>query len=293
MKAQKAAGSHARKRCGAVIGAIAGAVTICSAAGLGQMIRAAEASDADVVAITVDTVIADADRRFTATVYLDELPDTGICAPDFAIAYDPAVLTIDNVELLYDTGADAAEALVDPTLAGTVFHYEDIGGELQVRWATALRDCDYWLRDEQAFFTVSGVFSEQAEFGSCGTLRIVPATRETYSGSGEINTVIAAGYLDGEGNSHNCETRLTDGAVWYALDETGATMYGDVNCDGRLTAEDASLLQQVIAEQITLGSAAAYANADCEFDGVLSIADVTLMLQVINGEQEAAVLGAH
>ena len=291
MKAQKAAGGNARRR-RTVIGAFAGAAAVISITALGQIACAAENPDIEVVAITVDTVVADMDGNFTATVYLDELPDAGICALDFAIAYDPAVLTISDVELLYDTGAEAAEILVNPDFAGTVFNYEDIGGELRIRWATGLVNRDYWLTEEQAFFTFSGTFSEQAEPGSCGTLSIIPATRETYEGSGEINTTIVAGYLSEYGRTYNCETRLTNGAAWLPLDETGATMYGDVNMDGQVSVADAVLMHKVIAEQVAL-RAAAYANADCEFDGVLSIADVTLMLQVIQGDQEAAALGAH
>gem|GEM_PF-749062 len=291
MKAQKAVGGILQMR-NTVLGAIAGVAAISSAAALGVISRAAENPDTETAAITVNTVAADTNGTFTATVYLDELPDTGLCALDFAIAYDSAVLTISDVELLYDTGAEAAEILVNPDFAGTVFTYEDIGGELRIRWATGLRNRDYWLCEEQAFFTVSGTFSEQAEPGCCETLRIVPATRETYTGSGEINTVIVAGYLDDEGNSHNCETRLKDGAVWNPLDETGATMYGDINLDGQITTSDAVFMHRALSEQDAL-CAASYANADCEFDRVFSIADVTLMLRVLKGEQEVSALGAH
>lgn len=291
MKAQKAVSSAAHRR-SAAIGAFVCAAAICSAAALGRIARAEENPADEIVAITVDTVAADTDGNFTATVYLDELPDMGICALDFAIAYDPTVLTISDVELLYDTGAQAAEILVHPDFADTVFKTELVEGELRIRWVTGLRIRDYWLTETRAFFTVNGSISEQAVPGSCETLSITPATRDADEDSGEANAVIAAGYLDEEGNPHNCKTRLKDGAVWIPLDETGATMYGDINLDGEITVSDAVLLHRALAEQIAL-SAAAYANADCEFDGVLSMDDVTPMLRVINGDLDAAALGAY
>jgi len=291
MKAQKAAAGRQRKR-GTVIGALACAAAVCFSSGLGGRIRADEDPEAGVTALTVQTVMLDTAEDFTAAVYLDELPETGICALDFAIAYDPAVLTIDKVDLLYDTGAQAAEIQMDPTYAGTVFTCEDVGGELRIRWATGLRNPDYWLREPQAFFTVSGSFCEGAGPGSGGALKIVPASRETFEGSGIINTEIQAGYLDSENVHHSSAVRLTDGGVWVRLDETGATRYGDMDLDGDITLTDVVLIHKMLAEESAF-SAAAYANADCEFDGVLTIADMSLMLRVLKGELEAKALGAH
>lgn len=254
---------------------------------LGTDKAAADATDP--VAISISREIASADGAFTATIYLDELPETGLCAMDFAIAYDPAILSISNVELLYDTGADDAEAAVNPDLAGTVFTHEDTGSEIRIRWATALKNDDYWLKEERAFFTVSGTVSPEAEPNTCSELRLVPASRETFDGSGEINTWIIAGYVDEEGNTYNCETALTDGAVWVPRDETGVTTPGDVNLDGAVTVSDAVEMLLLVTEEQALG-AAAYANADLESDGVLTIADVTLILQSLISQAENTVL---
>lgn len=249
----------------------------------------AAADATELVAISISREIAAADGTFTATVYLDELPETGLNAMDFAVAYDPAFLSISDVELLYDTGADDAEASVNPELAGTVFLCEDTGSELRIRWATALTNTDYWLQEERAFFTISGTVGENAEPNSCSALCLVPASRETYEGSGEINTLIIAGCVDEEGLSYNCETALTDGAIWVPSDETGVTTPGDVNLDGAVTVSDAVELHKLIAEEQTLG-AAAYANADLELDGVFTIADVTLILQSLSSQAEDTVL---
>ncbi len=286
MKAQKTAGRMP-------LGIAAGVLML----GLvnGGLQRSAAAEQTDIAAITVDTLIAEDDGSFTAAVHLDRLPESGLSALDFAIAYDPAVLSISQVELLYDTGADAAEAAVNPELAGTVFHYEDTGSEIQIRWATALLNRDYWLTEERVLFTISGTVLADAEPGSHSALTIAPATRETSKGSGVMNTEIFAGYVDEERNTRLCETVLKNGHVFTLRDETGATVYGDLNMSGEPDMADAVLLNRLIAEDegLVLDCAAAYANADCEFDGVLTIADVTLMLRVLDGLDEAAVLGAR
>ncbi len=253
---------------------------------------ASAADETPRAAVTVERTAADADGHFEVTVFLDELPQEGLCALDFAIGYDPAAISIDQTELLYDTGAQAVEILANPDLADTVFNCENVEGELQVRWATALRDPDYWLREERALFRISGTVSDQLPAGHKADLKVIPAHRLTEDGTQTVITPVAAGYLDAEGNIYSCDVSLRDGAVWRPIDETGATMYGDIDLDGKRTVEDAVLLHRAIAEEVAL-SAAAYANADCEFDGVLTIADVTLMLHVLCEQREAAALGAR
>lgn len=273
MKAQKAAGKL-------VVGILACAVQVSM---FGEAAVSGTEERNELAAISVDTVIAEEDGSFTASVRLDKLPDSGLNALEFAIAYDPAVLSISEVNLLYDTGADAAEAAVNPNLAGTVFHWENFGGKLRVRWATALLNPDYWLKEEQTLFTISGTMPQDAAPGSHSALSLVPV--------GESAEIIA-GYMDETGGINQCETSLTDGHIWKLLNETGATMYGDLNMNGTLEISDAVLLQRAVTEDAAL-SAAAYANADCEFDGVLTMTDVTLILRVLDGNAEAAVLGAH
>lgn len=251
----------------------------------------ADTEDADLAAISISTVIAGEDGSFATTVNLEQLPETGLCALDFAVAYDSAALEISEIALLYDTGAEAAEIAVDPDFEGTVFSYEALEGELRVRWATALKNADYWLREERPLLQISGTVCTDTP-GSCSWLRIIPATRETYEGSGILNTKIVAGHVDADGNTYNCETECKDGAVWQMLDESGATMYGDVNMDAQRDVSDAVLIYRLMNEEtLTLG-AAAYANADCEPDGLLTIADVTLMLRYLEGQIEDTALGA-
>ena len=75
--------------------------------------------------------------------------------------------------------------------------------------------------------------------------------------------------------------------VWVVLPLGEATM----NLDGMIEISDAILLHRLVNEEtITLG-AAAYANADCEQDGRLTVADVTLILRKLEEESEGAASG--
>ena len=279
MKAQKAVS-------GLLAVSVASAILLSRAGFIAECADAAETPQ--YAGFSVERTGADSNGVFTANVYLDNVPDTGLAAVDFAIAYDPAAITISNVTLLYDTGAEDAEAAMDPKLRGTVFTYEKAEGELRIRWATVL-DQEYWLKDSCAFFSVRGEVDPKAvKPGSKTELHIVPAHRE---GAGD-NPTVTAGYMDEKGTPITFETRLSDGAVWMPVNEAGATMYGDVDLDGTLSIADAVLLERAVAEDKAL-CAAAYANADCEFDGELTITDVTLILQVLSDEADAAALGAH
>jgi len=258
MRAQKAAVLSL------LAGCIAYSFTVTAA------VRSAAAESEPETVLAVDTTAADWDGHFTAQVSLEKLPECGLCAAEFALAYDAAALEVTDVTLLYDTGAQKAEELAKLGLK-PVFSYEDAGGRIWVRWGTALGE-DYWLKEERAFIAVSGNLKESIPRGAKTELKLVPAAGDA------AQAAIAAGYVDAEGEAHYCEVTVRDGAVWKPINERGVTMYGDVNLDGRFSVEDAVLGCRAVSEELALG-AAAYANADCEPDGVLTIRDVTLMLQ--------------
>ena len=179
MKAQKAA---------------AGVLAFCMAYSPSAVLssRAAAAEEA-LTAIAVDTAVADGNGAFTATVYLNQLPETGLCAAEFALAYDAAALSITDVKLLYDTGAQNAEDFAK--LEQPVFSYEDRGGLLWIRWGTGLMNADYWLKEEQAFFTVSGTLAEKMPAAVCC---IGPVQKKVPADHQEERNAQAAGRKSGK-----------------------------------------------------------------------------------------------
>lgn len=64
---------------------------------------------------------------------------------------------------------------------------------------------------------------------------------------------------------------------------------GDANLDGELTKEDAALIEQHIAGEVTLEDAAAYA-ADMDCDGEITATDLAMLRSFISGEVSAVPL---
>ncbi len=245
---------------------------VLSLLGTKQMCSAEQVQNA---VLTVGTSTAGMDGAFVVDVCLEQLPDTGLEALEFAISYDAEALSITEAELLYDTGAEKAQLLAYPELTESVFTSSDNReGILSVRWATILQNADYWLTEEQPFLRLRGVLKDSMPKGTGTELKIVPPT--DLPG----NAGISAGYLDEANTVHRCDVIVNNGIVWKPIDETGAFMYGDVNLDGEIAISDAVLLQRVIAEESFL-SAAAYANADCEPDGVLDLRDISLICRFV------------
>jgi len=274
MKAQKAA---------AYLLAISLAQSIC----FGNTGRVCAAEEQPGMSVTVGTTAAETDGSFTVDVYLEGIPEPGVSALEFAIGYDTAALNITGAELLYDTGAQAAQQRAYPELAERVFMCDDnAAGMYGVRWVTVLENTDYWLKENRPFFRLSGVLKADMPAGTLAELRIVPpAGLDPQAG-------IPAGYADPDNTVHRYTVNVTEGGVWKPIDETGATKYGDINLDGQITVSDAVMLQRAMAEELAL-SAAAYANADCEFDGMLTMRDISLMLRYLTDETGDVVLGSH
>ena len=75
-------------------------------------------------------------------------------------------------------------------------------------------------------------------------------------------------------------TVQTDVTTSDISDPTFATLYGDVNCDGKVSAADAVLLQKYLNGSVYL-NCAQLANADCQRDGMLDSTDITVILQYL------------
>ena len=281
MKARKAAAGLLAVS--AVLGFLSGRLQ-------GAYARATEEPPA--VAISVQSVAVQQDGSFCAEVCLDKLPATGLSALEFAIAYDDAALRITKAELCYDTGAQRLETGAAPHSDLEVFTTDFREGFIQIRWGTMLLDPEYWLRETRPLLCLYGTATEALPKGGSCELQIVPANVIAADGTESAGKEITAGYLDENNQACRYGVTAANGTVRMPIDETGATMYGDVDFNGEITISDAILLMRVLAEETSL-NAAAYANADCEADGMLTMADVTLMLQVLGHEREATALGAR
>lgn len=78
---------------------------------------------------------------------------------------------------------------------------------------------------------------------------------------------------------------VTEAEITYTVDGSitfDAPLYGDVNCDGKITTADASLLLRAVVGLETLRSRQAL-NADTNCDGALTAEDAVLILRYVVG----------
>lgn len=274
------------------------------------------AADAAVSLKASNETVAAAGDAFAVQVTLEDIPSTKVNVLDFAITYDNTVLTIDKVEI-----GDAANVDVSGDSTGAeapVFASSIRDKEVVVSWTTAL-DSASWIAEDGVILTISGTVNDGVADGTVTPIDFAPATRETYTGTGEYNKSLLVGYVYGTdsaeytvnttagsvtvGTAKTTDTTTTTGGGTTTeattatsgdqtddtTKETQATtkstgdpsvLYGDVNCDGRVDITDSVLLNKATAGAVKLNEAAA-ANADCDSNGELSSNDSIVLLKFL------------
>ncbi|MGN1403858.1 MAG: cohesin domain-containing protein [Ruminococcus sp.] len=291
-----------------IAGVMALAMLVSTAVSMGV-----SAADASVSLKASNETVASAGDAFTVQVTLEDIPSTKVNVLDFAITYDNTVLTIDKVEI-----GDAANVDVsgDSTGAEAPIFSSSIGDkEVIVSWTTAL-DSASWIAEDGVILTLSGTVNAGVADGTVTPIDFAPATRETYTGSGEYNKSMVVGYVYGT-DSAEYTVNTTAGSVTVGTavttdvtttsggdtttettattsgqggEQTGATttkvtgnssvLYGDVNCDGRVDITDSVLLNKAAAGAVKLSDAAA-TNADCDANGELGSNDAIVLLKFL------------
>lgn len=274
------------------------------------------AADAAVSLKASNETVAAAGDAFAVQVTLEDIPSTKVNVLDFAMTYDNTVLTIDKVEI-----GDAANVDVSGDSTGAeapVFASSIRDKEVVVSWTTAL-DSASWIAEDGVILTISGTVNDGVADGTVTPIDFAPATRETYTGTGEYNKSLLVGYVYGTdsaeytvnttagsvtvGTAKTTDTTTTTGGdttteattatsgdqtddttkeTQATTKSTGDTsvLYGDVNCDGRVDITDSVLLNKATAGAVKLNEAAA-ANADCDSNGELSSNDSIVLLKFL------------
>lgn len=206
----------------------------------------------ETVQISVGSATVEAGGTFSVDVSMSAIPSKGIQACDFAVEFDSSLITVTDVTAgaLTKTGADEADssAAMMPLFDSEIYSEE---GTVELLWSTSLEDSTYWLNGEGVFCTISGTVADSVAAGTEIDLTIAPIERETYPGSGVMNSTINAGYVDGT-SSVKYTASTTNGVLTVAGSETttGGTeagLRGDANCDGSVLVNDAVLVMAYCA----------------------------------------------
>lgn len=230
-----------------VVGAIAATMLSLSVCPIAPAVAAGET-----VQISVSSAEAKAGEQFTVNVSLADVPSTGIQTMDFAISYDPKLVTIDSVKAgeVTNTGADSADA-TGSSSGAAIFDssiHNDMG-EIDLVWTTGLKDASYWISKDGVFCTITGTVASTAAEGTVADLKVVPATRNATSESGsDKNSSIACGYFKDK-VKYSYEVKINNGKVTVPSGSSvlQPTMRGDASCDGIVKMNDAVLILQSIS----------------------------------------------
>lgn len=265
-----------------VIGAVSAAMLSLSVYSIAPVFAAGET-----VQITVGNTEAKAGEKFSVDISLANVPSTGIQCCDFAIKYDSSLVTIDSVEA--GELANTAAVKDDPSASMLSIFDSSISndkGVTAIIWSTALEDSSYWMNGDGVFCTIKGTVAEGAT--SNVSLEVIPASRDTYTGSQVPNEVISVGYFqnkdvvrygvktnNGTISVGNVETTTTTTTATTGGNQNPSkTLKGDANKDGKVSLADAVLIMQALSNpnDYALDEQASL-NADTNGDGGVSPAD--------------------
>nr|AEV58690.1 scaffoldin C [Ruminococcus flavefaciens] len=238
-----------------VIGAMAAAMLSLSVCSIAPAVAADET-----VQISVSKTTAEAGGEFKVDVSLADIPTTGLQCCNFAIKYDPKVLTIKDITagtLAGTVSGDASSSMLPN------FNNYSQEGLISVMWSTSVDDASKWLKGEGTFCTITGTVAAGTANGTVSEITVLPTSRETYDGSGVMNDAFDCGYLK-DGVKVNFNVKPNAGSVTIGSEETtttppatttttenkpGVSLRGDANPDNKVSVADAVAILQSIANK--------------------------------------------
>nr|AEV58475.1 scaffoldin C [Ruminococcus flavefaciens] len=238
-----------------VIGAMAAAMLSLSVCSIAPAVAADET-----VQISVSKTTAEAGGEFKVDVSLADIPTTGLQCCNFAIKYDPKVLTIKDITagtLAGTVSGDASSSMLPN------FNNYSQEGLISVMWSTSVDDASKWLKGEGTFCTITGTVAAGTANGTVSEITVLPTSRETYDGSSVMNDAFDCGYLK-DGVKVNFNVKPNAGSVTIGSEETtttppatttttenkpGVSLRGDANLDNKVSVADAVAILQSIANK--------------------------------------------
>lgn len=243
---------------------------------------------ADTVTISAEKVTTDPGAEFSLDVSLSGVPATGLNAIEFAVTYDPSVVTVTGVSAgaIAQTAADSTENFEGAPAFAADF---ETAGTVTLIYSTGLFDTASCVSSDGVFATITGTASADAAAGDSTPVEIVPISRDTTEGSGVANSSIVAGYVGEDGTAVKCDIATEAGSVTIGGGgenptdpPSGETLYGDADVDGKVDLADVIYTNKhmmgldgvVLTEQ-------GKTNADMNADGTITTEDALNILRVV------------
>ena len=247
-----------------VIGAMAAAMLSLSVCSIAPAVAADET-----VQISASKTEAEAGGAFKVDVSLSDIPSTGLQCCNFAIKYDPKVLTITDIKAGTLAGSVSGDS--SSSMLPNFGNYSQ-EGLISVAWSTSVDDSSKWLKGEGTFCTISGTVASGVADGTVADISIVPTDRETFSGSGVKNDEFDCGYLK-DGVKVNFAVKANAGSVTIGKKtETTTTV---------TTTEETTTATTTATQGDTSSELKVTLKGDANVDGKVSVAEAVAILQSI------------
>lgn len=248
---------------------------------------------ADTVSLTGENVtVAAGGDEFTLDVKMTGVPADGVSVCEFALTYDPSVITISDVKLgdIAPSGVDEAEKWEGVTAFMTDM---STAGLVTVTYSSGLTDPGYRIMQDGVFLVVSGKVADNAKEGDSTSVEIVGIDRAATEGSTEKNDGAKVGYLTGDGSGlatavkYAVTTKAGSVSVGDPTEKPSegegdvkVTKYGDVTLDGLVKLDDVVLVNRFLlnlADETEFGEQA-NANGDVDASGAVDPMDALNIL---------------
>lgn len=167
---------------------------------------------ADTVSIKAGEASANAGEKFTLDVSLEGVPAAGISSMEFAVTYDPAIVTVTSVTpgKIAQNGVETVEKFDGVNAFEAAY---DTAGLVTITYSTGLSDAKYCITESGVYATISGTVAATAKDGDYSDIKITAIARETVEGKGDTNKEIKAGYIAADGTVTKYATSVTNGKV--------------------------------------------------------------------------------
>ncbi|MDO5561062.1 MAG: cohesin domain-containing protein [Oscillospiraceae bacterium] len=228
-------------------------------------------------------VNAQAGSQFSMNFDLSKVPAQGFSGCEFAITYDPTLvsgITISEGDAL-NSQATSAELGISPEIKDNnamvnkgdynCFDYNFVTGSgkttIALLWCTGLKESKFWTADEGTMFTISGTVSPDAKPGDEVEFSIVPIDRDG-------NNQLLFGYTDGDKDYAYSTSVVQDGLLSIGYEP----FWGDVNCNGTVSASDlVAMVQYMIAPEKSPVSDQGKVNGNLyQGDGITDLTDTDI-----------------
>lgn len=226
------------------------------------------------IAVKADSVNAAAGESFSVNISISGVPDAGISGIEFAVRYDPSLITVTSVSdgsiipVVSGSEEEKAVSSIDSNI-------DSENSCVNIMWISY---SGKYIENDGVFASISGTVNK----GVSGTaeLEIVPVSRsknnKVYAAVGENAELFVPATVNGSvivNSEITTAAAVTSYVTENSLTDNKNVFRGDSNCDGIIDILDVTLVARSIVKLVDLNENQK-ANSDVITDKVIDVKDL-------------------